>query len=346
MDHQLRGSVESARFSADGHRLLTVSEEQVRVWSTRTGHLLAPPFVHDVRVNEAVLDASGSRVVISTYPIRDGSAGNPSKLQFWSLAPDTRPLDTLRLEVEVTSARHIDDAGGIVPLSHDQYRSRWEALSTGRRTPATRAADVDLWHQQQAAGGDDFGRHFHADQLAQLVGHRVSSESSYFVSRAGVLAELGRIDAALADLTAAIDLAPDDRIIRSRRGQLYAERGDLALALAELSEAFDVHSTTVRHAVRANDIEAVCAVAYLATVLHDADTYRATVRRALRLLTDQDDSTSPEDAWNAIFFAVRACTLAPNGGLADADWSALKEALRRRRAGAHPTTDRSAPPDP
>lgn len=331
MDHQLRGSVASARFSADGHRLLTVSEEQVRVWSTTTGHLLAPPFFHDVRVNDAVLDASGSRVVISTYPVRDGSAGKPSTIQFWSLAPDSRPLHALRLEVEVASARHIDGVGGMVPLSHDQYRSRWEALSASRRTPATHAADVDLWHQQQAASGDEFGRRFHADQLAQRVGHHVSSDSSHLVSRAGVLAELGRIDAALADLTAAIDLAPGDRIIRSRRGQLYAERGDLALALADLSEASEVHSTTVCHAVRANDVEAVCAVAYLATVLQNAETYRAAARRTLRLLTDQDASSSPEECWNAIFFAVRVCTLAPNAGLADADWSVLKEALRRRR---------------
>jgi tetratricopeptide (TPR) repeat protein len=319
MDHQMRGSVESACFSADGRRLLTVSREQVRVWSSESGRLLAPPFVHDVRVNRAVLDASGSRVVISTYPKRDGTAGSPSTIQFWSLMPDPRPVDTLRLEAEVASGRFVDAAGGMMPLSQAQYRARWEALSAGRQASAVDEADVDLWHLQQAAGGDGFKRRFHADRLAARGGERVSSDPAYLTTRAGVLAEAGRVDAAIADVSTAIGLSPDRRAPLAQRGQLYAERGDLALALADLAEACEVRFTNVDRGVRADDVEAA--------VLHDGETYRAAARRAVRLLAGQGNGSSPEEAWNALFFAVRACTLAPRAGLEDTEWRVLEDAL-------------------
>jgi len=372
MDHQLRGSIDRGCFSSDGSRLLTISREQVRVWSTRTGHLLAPPFVHDVRVNDALLDASGSRVVISTYPRRDGRAGYPSTIQFWSLEPDTRDVETLQLEAEVASARHIDDAGGLVPLSGDQYRLRCETLSATGST-ATLDADIDLWHQQQAASGDEFGRRFHAAQLMTRLGRRIAKEpanielyrerikwlkeagrldlvvddqsrmvqlepgcAGHHVNRAGVLVQLGQIDAALADYTTALALAPDDRTIRERRGQLYAERGDLARALADLSEAFAVHSTDRRHPVTTREIREVYALAYLAALLHDAVTYRDTVRRTLLLLTAVDDATPAHEAWNSLFFAVRACTLAPDGGLDEAQWTELQDSLKRRGGAATP----------
>jgi WD40 repeat protein len=330
MDHQVRSRVESACFSADGRHLLTVSREQVRVWSAATGRLLAPPFVHDVRVNRAVLDASGSRVVISTYPERSGEAGLPSAIQFWSLVPDARPIETLLLEAEVASTRHIDDAGGLVPLSEAQYRARWEALSASRQSIATDEADVDLWHLQQAAAGDGFGRRFHAGRLAARNGDGVSRDPAYLASRARVLAEAGHIDAAIADLSPAIGLRLDRRPLLAQRGQLHAERGDLSLALADLAEACDISSAAVGRAVRADDIKAVFAVAYLAAVLHESETYRAAARRAVRLLGRQDNPASREVAWNALFFAVYACTLAPDASLTDTEWRLLDDALRRR----------------
>jgi hypothetical protein len=62
-------------------------------------------------------------------------------------------------------------------------------------------------------------------------------------------------------------------------------------------------------------------------VLHDRGTYRAAARRAVRLLAGQGDGSSAEEAWNELFFAVRACTLAPAAGLEDAEWRVLEDAL-------------------
>ena len=241
--------------------------------------------------------------------------------------PDARPVETLRLEAEVASGRLVDAAGGMVPLSQAQYRARWEALSAGRQPSAVGGAEVDLWHLQQAEGGDGFGRRFHADRLAARGGGRVSSDPASLSTRAGVLAEAGRVDAAIADVSTAIGLAPDRRDLLARRGQLYAERGDLALALADLAEAVEVRSTTVDRGVRADDVEAVAGVAYLAAVLHGGGTYRAAARREVRLLVGEGDGSSPEEAWNALFFAVRACTLAPGAELEDAEWRVLEDAL-------------------
>jgi hypothetical protein len=126
-----------------------------------------------------------------------------------------------------------------------------------------------------------------------------------------------------------IGLAPDRRDLLARRGQLYAERGDLALALADLDEAREVRSTIVDRGVRVDDVKAVAGVAYLAAVLHDGGTYRAAARRAVRLLASQGDGSSPEEAWNALFFAVRACTLAPGAG---AGGCGVACARRRARA--------------
>lgn len=365
MDHGPRGSVDRGCFSADGSRLLTISHEQVRVWSASTGHLLAPPFVHDVRVNDALLDVSGSRVVISTYPRRDGWAGYPSTIQFFSLAPDMRDVETSRLEAEVASARLIDDAGGLVPLSRDQYQARSAAWSA-TRSPAALDADIDLWHHQQAATGDDFGRSFHVARIVDRIGRRISKaptqvesyrerivwlrkigkldrvaedlsrmielepgSASHYENRAAVFEQLGRIDAALADFTAAIALAPDDPSLRRRRGQLHAGRGELALALADLSEAFAVHSIDSPRSATTSDMRDVYALAYLAAVLHDAEAYRAAVRRAFLLFTAVEGALPADEAWNSLFLVIRASTLAPRGGLDEGQWTALQDSLAR-----------------
>ena len=181
MDHQARGSVTHGRFSADGSRLVTMSHEQVRVWSGISGQLLAPPFAHDVRVNDAAIDPAGSRVAISTYPRRDGMAGVPSLIHIWSLAPDTRPTDIVRLTAQLASGRRVDDAGGFVPLTHNQFRLAWEALEA-RRPPGEMETTAELWHRQQAASGDAFGRKFHA---RQVVRHRRSNGGTPCSTRAG-----------------------------------------------------------------------------------------------------------------------------------------------------------------
>jgi tetratricopeptide (TPR) repeat protein len=64
-----------------------------------------------------------------------------------------------------------------------------------------------------------------ADQTS-LIGLE-PGHADHYVNRADILTQLARFDAVFADYAAAIEFAPHDLKIRRRRGQLYAEHGDL-----------------------------------------------------------------------------------------------------------------------
>jgi hypothetical protein len=64
--------------------------------------------------------------------------------------------------------------------------------------------------------------------------------------------------------------------------------------------------------------------------LNEAETYRAASRRAVRLLQAHETPTSREEAWNALYFAIRACTLTTAAGLTEAEWRVLEDGLARR----------------
>ena len=60
-------AVESAEFSPDGLRVLTVSEDQTaRVWDARTGKEFTEPLRHDDTVSSAQFSPNGLRVVTAS----------------------------------------------------------------------------------------------------------------------------------------------------------------------------------------------------------------------------------------------------------------------------------------
>ena len=112
----------AAAFGPDGRWIATAgSSGAVRVFDARTGIAITPPLDHSNALTLA-FDSSGTRLRIA------GMDGSPDVLD---LLPETRSLPELRTLAEVLAARRIDAAGGIVDLTVEELRSRWEALRSG-----------------------------------------------------------------------------------------------------------------------------------------------------------------------------------------------------------------------
>ena len=57
----------SAQFSPDGQRVLTVSSDNsVRLWDAFTGKPIGEPMQHEADVNSAQFDSGGQRVVTAS----------------------------------------------------------------------------------------------------------------------------------------------------------------------------------------------------------------------------------------------------------------------------------------
>jgi WD40 repeat protein len=66
-----------------------------------------------------VFDARGLRLVTASF---DGTA------RIWDLSPDERPVEELRCLAELLACRRIDETGGLVELTPEELRVRWESI--------------------------------------------------------------------------------------------------------------------------------------------------------------------------------------------------------------------------
>ena len=51
------------------------------------------------------------------------------EIRTWEVTPDPRPAADLVRLAELLSARRLDDAGGTVPLTPEEWAERWEDLA-------------------------------------------------------------------------------------------------------------------------------------------------------------------------------------------------------------------------
>jgi WD40 repeat protein/serine/threonine protein kinase len=113
-------------FLDGGRRLLTgCPVSGMRLWDVRTGEALTPAVpVNDVW-DHFELAPDGREL------IADGR--HTSEVRAWDLAPEARPAADLARLAELLSARRLDEQGGAVPLTADEWAQRRRALT--RRYP-------------------------------------------------------------------------------------------------------------------------------------------------------------------------------------------------------------------
>jgi WD40 repeat protein len=111
-----------AKFSPNSRLLLTASADgTARVWDVRDGQPVTPPLSHNNWIGWGCWSPDGLRVLTGSG---DGIA------RVWEVGPATGPVAELQRQAEVLSARRLDPTLGLIELTRDEIRERWEA---GRR---------------------------------------------------------------------------------------------------------------------------------------------------------------------------------------------------------------------
>lgn len=114
------GAINSANFSADGTRLLTVAYGSVRVWDARTEQPIGVPMRHEDVVGSASFSADGNRVVTD-------SGDNTAYL--WD-AQTMQPMgEPMRHEQRVGSVSFSPDGTRIITASDDASARLWDGTS-------------------------------------------------------------------------------------------------------------------------------------------------------------------------------------------------------------------------
>jgi WD40 repeat protein len=138
------GPVWSARFSADGNRVLTASEDgTARVWSVLAGAPLAPAMSHTGAVLGASFSKDGSRVVTAS---RDNSA------RVWDAESATPITEPMWHDSAVVSATFSPDGDRVVTASDDGTAVVWD-VRPGAATPNTITVGRIAYSVQFSADG-------------------------------------------------------------------------------------------------------------------------------------------------------------------------------------------------
>jgi WD40 repeat protein/Flp pilus assembly protein TadD len=180
----LESPVSYAAFSHDGNRVLTVSENQVRVWSVLTGLPLCPPLKHSERINRAVLSPDGRLVVIASHDelrVYNLAAANPVSLplmrypevvhvgfssdglkavtasldktaRVWDLASGESICAPFRHDSAVVHAAFSPDGRRIVTASSDRTARVWD-LATAEAALPPLTHDGEVNHAEFSADG-------------------------------------------------------------------------------------------------------------------------------------------------------------------------------------------------
>jgi WD40 repeat protein/tetratricopeptide (TPR) repeat protein len=295
---------------ADGTRLVTAGGRTARVWDAATGRPLTPPMHHPYDLHSVHVSRDG-RTVITTGlqsqtqlwdaatadPLTPPLRGEPTPaltpdgrlvLQgdstlLYDVRPDERPVEELRLLAEGLSGHRIDDTGGSVPLSAEDYAAAWDGLR--RQYPDAQAVSPEqerAWHAAQADRCERAQRW--ADAAAHLTPLIDAQPYRWqlWARRGRAWSELGEWEKAVADLGAAIERDAPDPSVWLDRGNARAEQGRFREAAADFAHA---QAMGVPHA------ETLQALALLAA--DDRAGYQAAAGRILDFLNTKAEENDP-----------------------------------------------------
>lgn len=174
--------IQTARFSADGRRIVTASGDcTARVWDALTGEPIGSPMVHDSDVWDARFSHDGRMVVtrcsstIRVWEVSDGQpisppipcrsdlkyvafasddqrvlGGSNSAVQVWDVSADTHTTEDWVSLTEVLSGRRIDRRASVEPLSEVERERQWLALVEKYPMDFQVSPDsVRKWHLQE-----------------------------------------------------------------------------------------------------------------------------------------------------------------------------------------------------
>ena len=114
-----RAYVFTAAFSPDSRFLVTASADHTaRVWEVRTGEAISPPLPHGGPVPTAVWTKDGRRVVTGC---------DDGRVRSFDLPPSDALPSAFQRQAELLSAHRLESNGGVVPLTADEMRERWQS---------------------------------------------------------------------------------------------------------------------------------------------------------------------------------------------------------------------------
>ena len=260
-------SVGFVTFSPDGKTILTGSGETSRLWDAATGRPLGPPLEHSAYVISAAFSPDGKTILVGTSDktvrLWDATTGRPlgPPLELWddvrsvAFSPDGRSLlaggsrtariwdapaplpdDVPRLAawVETAIGLRLDEQGSIQVLDATAWRERRRLLEQlGGPLTADPAPRLDpiLFGVDPAARGDGWKERGLWDRAlgayAEAIGARPLNQSAR-----DALARLhvarGHLDRAAATLSEAIQMMPDELVLRRYLGATLLASGDRA----------------------------------------------------------------------------------------------------------------------
>ncbi len=129
----------SARFSGDGKRVITTSDDKTaRIWDATTGNMLGQPLVHKSEVTNAVFSPDGSKVV---------TAAEDNCARLW-VSSNAQSLGApMKHDGFITSLEFSQDGRWIASASYDTFMRVWDGttgMAVGR--PSKHPASVDMAH--------------------------------------------------------------------------------------------------------------------------------------------------------------------------------------------------------
>ena len=126
-----RRPVTSVRFSDDGSRLVTASEDgTTRLWNTATAAPIGAPLPHPGAIRAVALSPDGARLVV---------AGDDGTARLWDAAAGKPIGQLLRHRGAITAAAFSPDGTRVLTAGHDGTARLWDAFTGApRRTLAHR----------------------------------------------------------------------------------------------------------------------------------------------------------------------------------------------------------------